>query len=511
MLAQADLSNLSDNELTEYLDLKELLIKQEAITRAKEDFLEFVNYMFEDFIIGPHHKIMAESFKRVADGDLKRVLLNVAPRHGKSLLTSQYLPAWMIGKDPSKKLMAITHTTDLAVHFGRTVRDIIQSDKYAEIFPNTNVRADSKSAGKWQTEEGGEFFAAGVGASVTGRGADLLILDDPHSEQDLLSPNAFDSAWQYYSAGPRQRLQPGGTIIVVQTRWSTEDITGHLLEEQMKSKDADQWEQIEFPAIMPSGKPLWPGFWSIDELKAVKASLFPANWSAQWMQNPMSEEASILKRGYWSKWIPDTLPSCTDTIMTMDTAFQAKETADFSVITVWGVFYPDGECTTGSGDYEKKRNFDGTQAHIILLDRIRGRFEFPELKAKAFSAYQDWTPDVTIIENKASGQSLIQEFRFQGIPVQEFTPNKGQDKVIRAHSVSDILHDGKVWYPESKWWADELVDECHGFPFSAKNDDQVDATTMALAYFRKAGYIQLRKDWKDELGKDWKTKSRSYY
>jgi predicted phage terminase large subunit-like protein len=501
---QTDLTKFTDAELQEYLTLKELLHKQEQVTAAKTDFLAFVSYMFPDFIIGPHHKVMAEKFKKIVTGELKRVILNVAPRHGKSLLTSQYLPAWIVGLKADKKLMSITHTTDLAVHFGRTVRDIIQSDRYSEVFPNTVIRADSKSAGKWQTEQGGEFFAAGVGASVTGRGADLLILDDPHSEQDLLSPNAFENAWAYYSAGPRQRLQPGGTIIVVQTRWSTEDITGHLLEEMAKNEDADQWDIIEFPAIMPSGKPLWPGFWKLEELKAVKASLFEQNWMAQWMQQPSSEEASILKRSYWSRWTSEELPGCTDIIMSMDTAFQAKELADYSVITTWGVFYPDGEYTVGSGDNEKKVVFDGGDAHIILLDRVRGQFDFPTLKKKAFGSWSDWKPDVTIIENKASGQSLIQEFRYQGIPVQEFTPNKGQDKVVRANAVADIFHDGKVWAPKT-WWADELIDECHGFPFSCKNDDQVDSSVMAVTYFRKAGYIQLRSDWKDELGKNWKT------
>jgi len=503
-----DLSKMTDAQLREYLDLKQLLVKQEQITAARDDFIEFVKFMFPDFIIGPHHKVMAEKFKQVAEGKLKRIILNVAPRHGKSLLTSQYLPAWLIGRIPNKKLMSITHTTDLAVHFGRTVRDIIQSDRYQEIFPHTNIRADNKSAGKWQTEAGGEFFAAGVGASVTGRGADLLIIDDPHSEQDILSPNAFDNAWAYYSAGPRQRLQPGGIIMVVQTRWSQEDLTGHLLEEQMKKKDADQWEVIEFPAILPSGKPLWPEFWSIDELKAVRASLFEANWQAQWMQNPVSEEAAIIKRSYWSRWNDDKPPACTDIIMSMDTAFQAKEAADYSVITTWGVFYPDGEYVIGSGDNKRTRNFNGREANIMLLDRVRGQFDFPTLKEKAFTTWTDWNPDITIIENKASGQSLIQEFNHQGIPVTPFTPNKGQDKVVRANAIADIFHDGKVWAP-NEWWADELIDECHAFPYSSKNDDQVDSSVMAITYFRKAGYISLKKDWKEELGKSWKVST--YY
>ena len=502
-----DLSQLSDGQLQEYLDLKELLAKQDHITKARNNFLDFVTYMFPDFIFGSHHKSMAQHFEEIINGENNRVILNCPPRHSKSLLTSQYLPAWVIGQKPDAKLMTITHTTDLAVHFGRTVRDIIQSDRYQEVFPGTTIRSDSKSAGKWQTQQGGEFFAAGVGASVTGRGADLLIIDDCHSEQDLLSPNAFENAWNYYSAGPRQRLQPGGTIIVVQTRWSTEDLTGHLIEEQAKSKDADQWKIIEYPAILPSGKPLWPEFWKLEELQAVKASLFPQNWNAQWLQQPSSEEASILKRSYWSRWQSDKMPKCSDVIMSMDTAFQAKEMADYSVITVWGVFEPDGEHTIGSGENSRTRNFDGRESNIILLDRIRGQYDFPELKKKAFTAWSDWSPDITIIENKASGQSLIQEFRHQGIPVNAFTPNKGQDKIVRANSVADIFHDGKVWAPHT-YWADEIIEECHGFPFSCKNDDQVDSTVMAMLYFRKAGYIKLKSDWKDEIS-GWKT--RNYY
>jgi len=187
------------------------------------------------------------------------------PRHTKSEFASFFLPAWMIGQNPKLKIIQATHTAELAVNFGRKAKHLIDSPEYQQIF-KTRLQEDSKAAGRWNTSDGGEYFAVGVQGAVTGRGADLLIIDDPHSEQDVNSPSAFDNAWEWYTSGPRQRLQPGGRIVVVMTRWSTKDLTQRLLNAQ-KNENADQWEVVEFPAILPSGKPVWPEYWKLEDLE----------------------------------------------------------------------------------------------------------------------------------------------------------------------------------------------------------------------------------------------------
>ena len=303
-----DLSHLTESELKEALLLVE---KQQGFAvqeECQQSFLKYINQMWPEFICGRHHQIFAEKLEQVAQGKLNRLIINMPPRHTKSEFASTYFPSWIMGLQPKMKIMQTTHTGELAVRFGRKVRNLMEQKEYKQVFPDVKLQADNKSAGRWETNKGGEYFAAGVGGAVTGRGADLLIIDDPHSEQDALSPNALESAYEWYTSGPRQRLQPKGAIVIVMTRWSSIDLTAKLLEAQ-KEPLADQWEVIEFPAIFPdTEKPLWPEFWSQDELLKVKASLPGMKWNAQWMQQPTAEEGSIIKREWWQRWENDSLP-----------------------------------------------------------------------------------------------------------------------------------------------------------------------------------------------------------
>jgi predicted phage terminase large subunit-like protein len=387
------------------------------------------------------------------------------------------MPAWMIGKNPKLKIIQATHTTELAVRFGRKAKHLIDSEEYQKIF-NTKLREDSKAAGRWETNEGGEYFAAGVGGSITGRGADLLIIDDPHSEQDALNINALERTWEWYTSGPRQRLQPGGIIIVVMTRWNTKDLTGRLINAQKESK-ADQWEVIEFPAILPSNKPLWPEYWKLEELEAVKASVAIGKWNAQYQQNPTAEEGSIIKREWWKIWDKD-VPPLHHVIQSYDTAFLKKETADFSAITTWGVFYP----TEDSGP------------NLILLDVVKDRLEFPELKRVALEQYQYWKPESVIIEGKASGMPLTFELRRAGIPVINFTPSRGNDKHARVNAVAPLFEAGQIWATDDKF-TEEVIEECAAFPYG-DHDDLVDSMTQAVMRFRQGGFIEHPEDAEDE-------------
>jgi predicted phage terminase large subunit-like protein len=444
--------------------------------KAKTDFLSFVHHVWDGFVSGGHHKIVAEKLNAVVNGEIKRLIVNMPPRHTKSEFASIHFPAWYMGNKPKAKIMQTTHTGELAVGFGRKVRNLIDSDEFKEVFPDVTLNADNKSAGRWSTNKGGEYFAAGVGGAVTGRGADLLIIDDPHSEQDALSPNLLEHCWEWYTSGPRQRLQPGGTIVVVMTRWSTLDLTAKLLKAQ-GDQFADQWEVIEFPAIMPDDEPLWKEFWKKEELLKVKASLPVSKWNAQWMQNPTAEEGAIIKREWWNVWKRDSLPPVDYIIQSYDTAFSKKETADYSAITTWGIFTPE----EGS-----------SRQAIILLDARKGRWDFPELKLKAYEEYKYWEPEMVLIEAKASGMPLTHELRQIGIPVVNYTPVRGQDKIARVHAVSPVFESGMVWAPEKKF-ADEVIEECASFPYG-EHDDYVDSMTQAIMRFREGGFIRLDTD-----------------
>lgn len=447
---------------------------------AKDSFLDYVRAVWPDFIGGAHHKRIAKIFEAVARGEKKRVIINLGPRHTKSEFASYLLPSWFLGKYPKKKIMQISNTAELAEGFGRKVRNLVDSPEYRTIFPDVELRTDSKAAGRWNTNHNGEYFASGVGGTVTGRGADLLIIDDPHSEgeavQAQFNPDIYDKVFEWYTSGPRQRLQPGGAIVIVMTRWSLRDLTGQVLEASATHK-GDTWEVIEFPAILPSGKPLWPEFWSFAELDAIRKELPNSKWQAQYQQEPTSESNAIVKREWWNTWTRERPPSVDFIIMAMDTAFEKKTTADYSAAVIFGVW---------------NNEEDGEQPNLILLNAWRDRLEFPELKAKTLELYEEWEPDSVIIEKKASGAPLIYELRRMGLPVQEFTPSKGNDKITRLNAIADIFASGKVWAPEKRW-AEEVIDEVASFP-AGRNDDLVDCVSLALARFRQGGLIGTTND-----------------
>jgi predicted phage terminase large subunit-like protein len=445
---------------------------------GRDNFLDFVKHVYPDYKVGPHHEKLARIFEEIAAGKKKRVVVNIAPRHGKSELISYLAPAWFLGKYPQKKVIMASHTADLAVNFGRRVRNLVGSDAYKDIFPAVELQADSKSASRWGTNFNGEYFAIGVGGALAGRGADLFIIDDPHSEQDAKQGRAdvFLPAWEWFQSGPIQRLMPGGAIIVVMTRWSKLDLTGQIVNHMVKNEDSEPWEIVEFPAILPSGKPLWPEFWSIEELLAKKASLDVRYWNAQYLQQPTSEEGALIKREWWNIWEKDDPPDCDFVIMSLDAAQEANTRSDYNALTTWGVFFN-----------EEVNNYN-----IILLNSIKKRLEFPELKKLVLEEYKDWEPDAFMVEKKSNGAALYQELRRMGIPVGEFTPGKGQDKIARVNAVSDLFAGGVVWAPEHRW-AKEVIEECNDFP-SGANDDLVDSTTLALLRFRQGGFIRLPSD-----------------
>jgi predicted phage terminase large subunit-like protein len=484
---QKSLPDMSERDRQKHLLLLKQYQKEVTQKKGKANFLDFIKHVYPDYKVGAHHARLAKLFEEIAQGKRKRVIVNIAPRHGKSELISYLAPAWFLGNHPAKKVIMASHTADLAVNFGRRVRNLVGSDAYKDIFPDIELQADSKSASRWGTNYNGEYFAIGVGGALAGRGADLFIIDDPHSEQDakLGKSDIFLPAWEWFQSGPLQRLMPGGAIVVVMTRWSKLDLTGQIVNQMIKNDDVDQWEVVEFPAIledkMGNEVPLWPEFWDIKELQARRAAIDVRYWNAQYLQNPTSEEGALIKREWWNIWEEEDPPECEFIIMTLDAAQEANNRADYNALTTWGVFF----------------NEDVNNYNIILLNAVKQRLEFPELKQLCIEEYRDWEPDAFIVEKKSNGAALYQEFRRMGIPVGEFTPGKGQDKISRVNAVSDLFAGGVVWAPDRRW-AHEVIEECNDFP-SGANDDLVDSTTLALSRFRQGGFIRLPSDEEDDI------------
>lgn len=487
---QFDLDRLSPAERADIDRLFRELEEARAKEKARSGFLPFVKKMWPDFIEGYHHTVIAQLFDDVLAGKRKRIIVNMPPRHTKSEFASIYLPAYFLGKYPNKKIIQASHTADLAVGFGRKVRDLVGREDFREVFPGVDLSADSKAAGRWATNRGGEYFAIGVGGALAGKGADLLVIDDPHSEQDAIqaigNPEVYDKVMEWYEGGPRQRLQPGGAIIVVMTRWATRDLTAQLLKKQRES-GADQWHVVEFPAILPDNSPIWPQFWKLEELLKTKASIPLPKWNAQYQQNPTSEEGALIKRDYWQDWEEAEAPKCDLIIQSWDTAFSKGTRADYSAVTTWGVF----------------ENPKTKVANIILLDAEKDKWEFPELKKKALEVYKQWKPEICLIEARAAGHPLIYELRAMGLPVQDVkvgrgAPGASNDKISRVNAVTDIFASKHVWAPKDRKFAQEVIEECAAFP-AGDHDDYVDTVSQALARFRQGGWVGSVLDEEDKF------------
>lgn len=487
----------------EKIELLEDLEKKEATAtfiKRQNSFLAYTHAVYPGFKEGAHHRKIARIFEDVMLGKKKRVIINIAPRFSKSETSSYLFPAFFLGRFPEKKILMATHTVGLSEDFGRRVRNLINSEEHHAIFPTSIIADDQKAAGKWSTSAGGQYYAAGVGGALAGRGADLFVIDDPHSEQDVkANPRAaFETAWTWFQTGPLQRLMPGGAIIVIQTRWGKGDLTGRLLDYQTKNPDTEPWELVELPPILnidtPEEKSLWPEQWPLEDLKKIRASLDPKYWNAQYMQNPTADSSAIIARKDWKLWDKEDPPEVEFVIQSWDTAYEVTNNADYSACTTWGVWYKDD---------------DRKDPNLILLNAFKERMTFPDLKTAALKQYKEWKPDAFIVEKKASGAPLIQELRKMGIPVQEFSPSRGNDKFVRLNAVADLFISGKVWAPDTRW-AREVIEEVASFPVG-DHDDYVDTTSQALLRYRQGGFISLDSDEKEEQKLFRRSGSRGYY
>ena len=502
-----ELESNSDNTIDNYINLSNLL-KARTYTEAQDDFLTFVRLvapsLVSDWKMGKHIEVISNKLDDLENGHIKRLMVFLPPRSSKSVLCSKLFPAWYIGRNPEHEIMTVSHSDQLASDFGRSVRDIVTTEQFQEIFRGVTLRSDVRAAGKWKTNQNGTYYAAGVRSQIAGRGAHIAILDDVMSEEDSYSEAGRRYVKEWYPAGLRTRIMPNGAILIINTRYHFDDLCGWLLkqQEEMSEYDTLPWDVVRIPAWLdeeaaelldlPEGGSYFPE-WKPDEVLAIdeaeiKASNGSRYWNSLYMQDPTPEEGGLIKKKWIQEWEYEEPPTCEFIIQTYDTAFSTRTTADFSVIQTWGIFSLYEQNEMGIEDFAP---------NLILLGNIRGRFEYPELRRTAQMLYSKHKPDVCIIEKKASGQSLIQDMRRSGLPVKDYTPDR--DKVARAYAASPIMEAGRVWIPKNKKWADELIEELTRFPHAA-HDDQVDALVMAIHYLKESWHVTHPDDpeWEDE-------------
>lgn len=484
-----------------------------AVQQASEHFLPFIELINPRFVRSRHHEIIAEHLEAVERGEIKRLMVFMPPRASKSFMISEYYPAWFMGRNSTKQVLAVSYGITLAEDFGRKVRNIINTDDYRRIFPTVSISSDSRAAAKWHTTDGGVYNAAGVTGGIAGKGAHLGLIDDPLNEQDSFSKARRDHVINWYPGGFTSRLMPGGRVVILMTRWHEDDLAGHLLS-QIGPGTKNPWTILSIPAILdedgaalldlPKDGTFWPvkddcpedaelKGWPLEELLDKRQGpnpMPPYQWEALYMQQPIAEEGNILKRNYWSDWVAPDPPELEYTFLSCDTAFSTKSSADFSALVTWGVF----------------RNEDNVP-QLICLGSEKGRWEYPDLRNKIIDKYEYHNSDCILIEKQASGQSLIQDLYRAGLPVVPYQPDK--DKVSRAHACTPLLLGGRVWIPFNKGWASELINECSSFP-SGRHDDLVDATTQAILWVKDGMLVTHPRDpWEDK--EDTPKKSRRGY
>lgn len=441
-------------------------IASQRLNPAASSLVAYAKAVYPSFEDPPHIRKIADALERVERGECKRLIIAVGPRHGKSFTTSQAFPGWYLGRNPKKTMMAVSFGQELADTFGRRVRNLLLSDEHKKIFPDCRLSPSSSAIDRFETTEGGSYFAVGRGGAQVGRGCHILLIDDPlRDRQEADSPTVRKAMKEWFSEVAFTRLEPGGAIVIIAQRWHQDDLTGWLLSEHADEK----WEVLCFPSIAEEddilgrkpGEALWPARFDIKALLAIKRVLGTAAFSALHQQRPTALEGGTFKR-HWLQYYdaPPVSTEIQEIVMSFDTAFKAKTENDYSVCAIWAA----------------------TQTGYYLLYVWREKCEFPVLLAKAKELARIWKPHRMIIEDKASGTSLGQQLIAEtALPValiSVFT-----DKFLRANVATPLFEAGKVFLPREAGWVDEYVDELCSFP-AVKHDDQVDATSQAMEHFR---------------------------
>jgi len=412
---------------------------------------------------------LAQKLEALERGEIKRLIVTMPPRHGKSELISVRFPCWFLGKHPTQCIVQVGYAESIALVHSRHARDVFVSAEMIRLFPNLRYRPErpgqevilpeKQAAHEWGTKNGGSYYAVGIGGGLTGRGYDVGIIDDPIKDAEEAESHVIrEKVWEWYQTVFFTRMQPEARIIVVMTRWHHDDLVGRILKQIQSDSTSVKWEILQLPAIKDS-KALWPGRYSLSELEGIRTSIGSRAFESLYQGNPSIAEGNIFKREWW-RYYKDQ-PHFNRVIHSWDTAFKDKAKNDYSACTVWGE----------------------TQTGIYLLEAFRAKVEFPELKRIAVSLYDRDKPEVVLVEDKASGQSLIQELnRETKIPL---LPIKiDSDKSARAYAATPMIEAGKVYLPESAPWLYDYMEELSAFP-NGEHDDFVDSTTQAINWIRK--------------------------
>lgn len=441
---------------------------------ARNGLIDFARYTLPTYEEAAHHLMIAKRLEAVERGDIKRLMIFMPPRHGKSELASRRFPAWFLGRNPKAEIIAASYNSDLATDFGREVRAIVSSEECRRLF-NIDVRVDSKAADRWHTDQGGAYRAAGVGTAMTGRGADLLLIDDPVKDREEADSELRRSrVWDWYRSTAYTRLSPNGRVVVIQTRWHEDDLAGKLLE------GGDEWEVLSLPAMLEDGSALWPERFPVERLEAIKRTVGPREWSALYMQRPQPDEGTFFQRGWFNEW--DKLPPLR-IYGTSDYAV-TEEGGDYTVHRVWGV------CPEG-GIYR----LDGWRGQTASDQWIESKID---LIAKHKPAA--WFGEAGVIQKAVEPMLRRRMLERRVFCRLEWMPSI-HDKATRARGFQARAAMGRVWFESG---AD--LSEFLAFP-AGKHDDEVDVASLigrALdeAHPATAGAVAGPKKPRDRYGDD---------
>ena len=470
-------------------DTKEPELEDLAFSRL----LPYVRLQMPNYLIGKHHRMIAHYLEKLEKGEVTRLAIFMPPRHGKTQLASDFFSSWYLGRNPSHEVIFTSYAQDRSDDVGKSVRNSMLSESFETVFPDAKLKIDAKGTRKFQTISGGSFFSVGVGGAITGRGADLLIMDDLIKDRaDAQSDISRRKREEWFTSTAYTRLMSdevvdGGRILLIMTRWAYDDIASFLLDQLAH----EHWHILNCPAIAEEGdvlgrepgEPLWPQKYPLKRLQAIKQSITADDWNALYQQRPLPKEGGLVKlhwfniydshrlRFMWdlvkdNKPLPEELQWFNKIIISVDSAYKPNQINDPSAITVWG--------------YSKHRQY--------LLEAETKRLEFPELKTwikRYHEKYRQWNmgPVPVLIEDAASGQSLIQVLRQESqIPVIPIRPDKS--KIIRMEHASDYIEAGRVYLPERALWLTDYQTELAQFPYG-KHDDQVDSTSQYLRWVWK--------------------------
>ncbi len=437
----------------------------EILSLCRPNFAAFCVAMRPDFEVPPFLEILISNLEAIDRGEIQRLLVSCPPRHGKSLTSSVLFPAWYLGRNPRKFVVVAGHSEELAVTFGRAVRNIVASPIFQAIFPECRISGDSAAVHRFNLDAGGGFFAVGRGTSLTGRGGSLLVLDDlvkDRAEAD--SPAIRKSTEAWFREIALTRLEPRGSVVAIGTRWHESDILGTLVADVCS---AERWRVLSLPAIAErdegfrrEGDALWPERYPLAELLRIKAEVGSRAWSALYQGRPSPQEGSIFKREWFSTF--DQCPTeMLRAVQFWDTAFGKNQAGDFSVCATIG---------------ESKTGY-----HVLHV--YRDRPDFPTLKRKMQELNAAWSPSAVLVEDAASGQSAIQELRAESNIPLIAVPVGGSDKIAKWNAVAPLFESGRVSFQAGAAWLPDVLEELASVP-GAKHDDAADAIAGALTYLR---------------------------